>query len=81
DGVFCDACAPSRKEEIRENLGRFLSWVRDNPPSACASLPFSSEEIRSFAGALQAMIIFHLEREPKSRRWLQAENGLSGRKE
>ena len=81
DGVFCDACAPSRKEEIRENLGRFLSWVRDNPPSACASLPFSAGEIRSFAGALQAMIVFHLEREPKSRRWLQDENGLSERKE
>lgn len=71
DGVFCDACAPSRKEEIRVSLGRFLSWVQTNPPAACAAAPFSPEDIRSFENVLQAMIIFHLEREPKSRRWLK----------
>jgi len=71
DGVFCDTCAPSRKEEIRESLGRFLSWVQTNPPAACASAPFSAEDIRSFEKALQEMIIFHLEREPKSRRFVK----------
>jgi DNA repair protein RecO (recombination protein O) len=72
DSVFCDACAPARKEEITESLGRFLMWVQANPPAACAAAPFSAEEIKSFEKALQAMIIFHLEREPKSLRWLRA---------
>ena len=71
DGVFCDACAPARKEEITGALGRFLAWAKENPPAACAAAPFSAEEIRSFEKALQAMIIFHLEREPKSLRWLR----------
>lgn len=73
DGVFCDSCAPSRKEEIRDNLGRFIAWVQANPPSACASAPFSAEDIGSFEKAFQAMIIFHLEREPKSLRCLKNE--------
>ena len=72
DGVFCDSCAPARKEEITDSLGRFLVWVKDNPPSACSAAPFSAEEIKSFEKALQAMIIFHLEREPKSLRFLRA---------
>lgn len=71
DGVFCDACAPARKEEITGALGRFLAWVNENPPSACAAAPFTSDEIRSFEKSLQAMIIFHLEREPKSLRFLR----------
>jgi DNA repair protein RecO (recombination protein O) len=70
DGVYCDSCAPSRREEIRNGLGRFMDWVRTNPPSACASAPFSPEEIKGFEKALQAMIVFHLEREPKSLRYL-----------
>jgi DNA repair protein RecO (recombination protein O) len=72
DGVFCDACAPARKEEITDGLGRFMTWVQENPPAACAAAPFSADDIRSFEKALQAMIIFHLEREPKSLRWLKA---------
>jgi len=70
DGVFCDTCAPTRREEVRDGLGRFLAWVRTNPPAACASAPFTTEEIKSFEKALQAMIVFHLEREPKSLRYL-----------
>jgi len=73
DGIYCDACAPSRKEEIKDNLGRFLAWVQENPPAACASAPFSPEDIRSFEKPLQAMLVFHLEREPKSLRCLRNE--------
>jgi DNA repair protein RecO (recombination protein O) len=74
DGIFCDSCAPARREEIRENLARFVSWVQANPPAACASAPFSAEEIAGFGKAFQAMLVFHLEREPKSLRCLKNED-------
>ncbi len=77
DGVFCNTCAPSRKEEVRDQLGRFVAWVQANPPSACASAPFTTAEIASFEKALQAMLIFHLEREPKSLRCLKNEEAVS----
>ena len=73
DGVFCDSCAPSRKEEVRDALGRFIAWVQENPPSACAGAPFTAGDIKSFEKAFQAMIVFHLEREPKSLRCLRNE--------
>lgn len=71
DGVFCDSCAPARKEEIRDNLGRFMAWVQDHPPMACVSAPFTAEDLKSFEKAFQAMLVFHLEREPKSLRCLR----------
>jgi DNA repair protein RecO (recombination protein O) len=71
DGVFCDACAPTRKEEVKAAMARFLLWARQNPPGACSGGPFTPEDLRGIRSALQAMIVYHLEREPKSLRFVR----------
>jgi DNA repair protein RecO (recombination protein O) len=71
DGVYCDGCAPARKEEAGERLGRFVAWTRQNPPAACAAAPFTAEELKSIQKALQAMIVYHLEREPRTLRFVK----------
>jgi len=71
DGVYCDACAPSRKDEVPSGLGRFIQWARKNPPSRAGECPFSSADLRSLRKSLQAMIVYHLEREPKSLRYVK----------
>jgi len=71
DGVYCDACAPARKEEIRAALPRFVAWARAHPPAACTEAPFTREELREIGAAFQEMIVYHLEREPKSLRFVR----------
>jgi len=69
DGIFCDACAPARRDEVGQALGRFVQWVRRNPPACTDEIPFSPAELKAVRKSLQAMIVFHLEREPKSLRY------------
>jgi DNA repair protein RecO (recombination protein O) len=71
DGAYCEACAPARKEEVRPELGRFVDWARRHPPEAAAAGSFAPAELASVGKNLQAMIVFHLEREPKSLRYLK----------
>jgi len=71
DGVYCDDCAPARKDEVRPPLPRFVAWARRNPPASCTEAPFTREELQSVGLALQAMIVYHLEREPKSLRFVR----------
>ncbi len=70
DGVFCDRCAPSKKEEIKPEVDLFVQWARKNPPPEKGPLPFSPEQLDTIKKVLQKMIIFHLEREPKTLRLL-----------
>jgi DNA repair protein RecO (recombination protein O) len=72
DGIYCDGCAPARRDEVGPELGRFLAWARKNPPSAAPDTPFSPAELRSIERSLQAMIVFHLEREPRSLRFVRS---------
>jgi DNA repair protein RecO (recombination protein O) len=71
DGIYCDSCAPVRKVEIAAPLPRFVAWARKNPPTSCTEAPFTPEELKAIGGALQAMIVYHLEREPKSLRFVR----------
>jgi DNA repair protein RecO (recombination protein O) len=68
DGIYCGDCAPVRKEPVRRELGEFLHWVRRNPPPRVPVEPFGPETLHTIQVALQAMIIFHLEREPRTLR-------------
>ena len=70
DGVFCNRCAPQKKEKIKPDLGSFVEWVRKNPPLEKGPLPFSAEQLDTIKKSLQQIIIFHLEREPKTLRLL-----------
>ena len=71
DGIYCDACAPLERDEVCGELGRFLHWVRKNPPAKAKETTFNAAELKSIEKSLQAMIIYHLEREPKSLRFLR----------
>jgi DNA repair protein RecO (recombination protein O) len=71
DGIYCEACAPLKRDEVRGELGRFLHWVRTHPPAKAKETTFSAAELKSIEKSLQAMIIYHLEREPMSLRFLR----------
>ncbi len=70
DGVFCNRCAPQKKEKVEPDLGSFLNWIRKNPPPEKGPPPFSAGQLDTIKKSLQHMIIFHLEREPKTLRLL-----------
>jgi DNA repair protein RecO (recombination protein O) len=66
DGAYCAGCAPLKKEEVPAETSSFLHWVRTSPPPPGADAPFSPAQIARIRKVLQAMIIYHLEREPKT---------------
>ena len=66
DGVYCGSCAAYQKEETRGELQRFLDWIKKNPPAAGDEAPFSAADLEVIRQTLQSIIIYHLEKEPKS---------------
>jgi DNA repair protein RecO (recombination protein O) len=48
-----------------------LNWVRKNPPPKTGPPPFSPEELKGIQKNLQAMIVYHMEKEPKSLRYIK----------
>jgi DNA repair protein RecO (recombination protein O) len=71
DGVECDACSEYKKDEAGPELARFLEWVKKNPPPEAGSGPFSAKELQSAKRVLQTLIIYHLEKEPKTLHYLR----------
>ncbi len=65
DGVYCPACASYQKEETRTELARFVDWIRTRSPKP-GEHPFSAAELETIRQVLQAIIVYHLEREPKT---------------
>ena len=71
DGVCCDQCASYKKEKTPVVIANFLRWVKKNPPSGEENPPFSQEDIKVIRKTLEDIIVFHLEREPKSLAYLK----------
>jgi DNA repair protein RecO (recombination protein O) len=71
DGAYCPDCAPVRKDEIPAAIGDFLRWVRKNPPPGGCAPPFPADQIAAIRKSLQASIVFHMEREPRSLQFLK----------
>jgi DNA repair protein RecO (recombination protein O) len=71
DGAFCERCASQRKEKIEPELGMFLQWIKKNPPPEKGDLPFALKQIESIRKILQEIIVYHLEKEPKTLRYLK----------
>ncbi len=71
DGVLCPQCASIKKEKIGVLVEEFLRWVKKNPPPKDRSTPFSREEITQIRKILVQLIVFHLEREPKTLAYLR----------
>lgn len=71
DGVYCEGCASYKKEKILPVLGQFLQWIKKNPPLKEGKLPFSQDETQGIRKNLEDIIVFHLEREPKTLTYLK----------
>ncbi|MFQ6070478.1 MAG: DNA repair protein RecO [Candidatus Aminicenantales bacterium] len=71
DGVFCNSCAPQKKENVEPVINEFLKWIKKNPPSKNNESPFRSEELKAIKKTLQDIIIYHLESKPKTLRYLE----------
>jgi len=71
DGVTCGACAPPRKEAVPVEFVPFLEWTRENSPSSESGPPCSSAQLEAIGRTLQTIIVYHLEREPKSLHFLK----------
>jgi len=71
DGVYCDACAPVRRETVPKETADFLRWAAKNPPPRGPLAEFGPAALRSIRVVLQALIVYHLEREPKSLRFVK----------
>jgi DNA repair protein RecO (recombination protein O) len=71
EGVYCTDCAQDKKEEIKHELHEFLQWVRINPPPKDKSLPVEKEKLNAIRKTLQGIIVYHMEREPKSLRFIK----------
>jgi DNA repair protein RecO (recombination protein O) len=71
DGAYCPDCAPVRKDEVPPAIRDFLRWIRKNPPSGACAPPFSPGDIAAIRRALQTLIVFYMEREPRSLQYLK----------
>ena len=70
EGVYCTSCAFHKKEEIHPELNEFLEWVKKNPPPKETTLPIDREKLKTIRKTLQGIIVYHMEREPKSLRFI-----------
>jgi DNA repair protein RecO (recombination protein O) len=71
DGVYCGACAPVKKETVPAEFAPFLEWVRKNAPPTGGGPGYSDGQLEGIGRTLQTIIVYHLEREPKSLHFLR----------
>jgi DNA repair protein RecO (recombination protein O) len=71
DGVLCPACAPQKKDAVAPEVALFLKWARKSPPPEKGEQPFAAVVLESARKSLQGIIIYHLEKEPKSLHYLK----------
>lgn len=71
DGVFCPDCASQKKESVPPQIHSFLNWAKKNSPPTEPNPAFSVQDIASIRKTLQRIIVFHLEKEPKTLRFLK----------
>jgi len=65
DGIYCNKCASHKKEKTAPVLVNFLNWIKSNPPLE-KKHPFTEEQLKEMRKTLEEIIVFHLEREPKT---------------
>jgi len=71
DGVLCSLCVPQGNDEIAPEIKNILGWIRINPPPKERELPFDREQIAAIREVMQRILIFHMEKKPKSLSLLQ----------
>lgn len=70
DGAYCGACAPSKKDAVPPAAGAWLDWVRSNPPAESCPAELGAPDRAAVRKVLQALIVYHMEREPRALRYL-----------
>jgi DNA repair protein RecO (recombination protein O) len=71
DGVYCEICTPLKKEAVPAEFAPFLDWVRKNAPPTEGGPSCSAGQLEAIGRTLQSIIVYHLEREPKSLHFLK----------
>lgn len=71
DGILCSRCVSGRQIEIPPNFNDFLNWIKKNPPPKDSSVPFSPELLVSIRKILRSIVVYHMERIPKSLRFIE----------
>lgn len=71
DGVYCSGCAPQKKDQTAPEIVFFLDWAKKNPPPRRGIAPFAPEQLEAIRKTLQSLIVFHLEKEPRSLHFLK----------
>jgi len=71
EGVYCHNCTLQKKEEILPEMDEFIEWVKKTPPPEHKNLPFPQETVKAVRKTLQDIIIYHMEKEPKSLRFIK----------
>ncbi len=66
DGALCPQCVSAKKENFGPEVAALLRWIKKNPPSKPLPSSFSGDKVARFRKILEQMIVFHLEREPKT---------------
>jgi len=66
DGAYCPDCAPLRKDPLAPGTREFIRWARKTPPPRACGHPFPPDEVGRIRKALQAMIVYHMDREPRT---------------
>ncbi len=71
DGAYCADCAPQKRDEVPAEIHGFLHWIKKNSPPGKGEEPLGPDEVSRIRKSLQAMIVYHLEREPKTLRYVK----------
>ncbi len=77
DGVLCETCASLKKDPVPPEVGAFLDWARKSPPPVKEGVSFPRGQLDSVRRILQDLIVYHLEKEPRSLRLLRCAEGPS----
>jgi DNA repair protein RecO (recombination protein O) len=71
DGVYCDKCAFQKKDEVPPGMDKFLDWIKKNPPPHNQESVLFNKILKRIRSVLQSIIIYHIEKEPKSLKFVK----------
>ncbi len=71
DGILCSRCVSGKKIEVPPDFNDFLNWIKKNPPPKDSSVPFSPDLLNSIRKILRPIVVFHMEKVPKSLRFIE----------
>ena len=71
DGVYCANCAHERRDAVGPEAAAFTAWAKKSSPLAAPDPPFAPAALDAVGRTHQAIICFHLEKEPRTLRFIK----------